>query len=851
MTKLEQLGSAGCPQPSRRRPRATLRLVRRALASASARAIGRALGLSSALVFGLLTAERVLPHVVERLTERAWNAELVPLVVWGHIAGDDEKVGVSQLIAFAGLMGVVAVVTAAYALVRTLAERVRILRWPARSADVLMPVLALVAATRESRFEGQLADACLGVSTAALAAWCGLQAPRASRVASDRADTTFALIAESAALGWGLWLTGPRELGVMLAVPAFAAVAAACWRAGNTRLRSDARRDALSGVPLLFLPLVGLLRSPSILWCIGAVALAGIARLALGRRGRPLLSARLPTWVIGVAAPSAFALIAWLPNRFRELPNENMSDHESFHLGWISSMTYGKFMYADAAFIYGPAREYLLAILARSMGSLTLEHVRLAHIAVNALGAALLLWAGWIVARRSAWLLALWCYLVVTRTPLFFFADYTAGLSFGWADLLRIGGGIAVVLAALRALERVGASRRSLAPLAALGGCAGVSLLYSQDAGIAAAAAVTLVLLLDPFLRRRELDLFARLARGGRTAGAFLLGAATLVGGFCAVYAACGRWRGLLDAVRATREAGSGVFGATVYPVSATDLGTAASLYADAGGFYGCRFDYVLPVGFLVLGVGAILAAIFYGRWTARTAQMAGLVLFSGAAFRYTLFRADMWHISGGAVPCYLVALGLIADACAFEVHVSPSRRGNLRPFVPVFVGMTLWAIYAQESANAGLGQRARRIASGEEIPSQGQPFSYPIARAGDERITDKTLHLVDYIREHTTPFDPIWVTMHFVGGSQLYFLAERRDATRYDIWSEVMTHYECDLALHDLKRDPPALILGPMWRDYTQEVTDYVDQNWRLERRIDGVEIRRFSPGAGPGSPQ
>ena len=135
MTKLEQLGSAGCPQPSRRRPRATLRLVRRALASASARAIGRALGLSSALVFGLLTAERVLPHVVERLTERAWNAELVPLVVWGHIAGDDEKVGVSQLIAFAGLMGVVAVVTAAYALVRTLAERVRILRWPARSAD--------------------------------------------------------------------------------------------------------------------------------------------------------------------------------------------------------------------------------------------------------------------------------------------------------------------------------------------------------------------------------------------------------------------------------------------------------------------------------------------------------------------------------------------------------------------------------------------------------------------------------------------------------------------------------------------------------------------------------------------
>jgi hypothetical protein len=65
------------------------------------------------------------------------------------------------------------------------------------------------------------------------------------------------------------------------------------------------------------------------------------------------------------------------------------------------------------------------------------------------------------------------------------------------------------------------------------------------------------------------------------------------------------------------------------------------------------------------------------------------------------------------------------------------------------------------------------------------------------------------------------------------------------------MTHYECDLALHDLKRDPPALILGPMWRDYTQEVTDYVDQNWRLERRIDGVEIRRFSPGAGPGSPQ
>ena len=43
-------------------------------------------------------------------------------------------------------------------------------------------------------------------------------------------------------------------------------------------------------------------------------------------------------------------------------------------------------MMADAGFTYGPAREYPLAATAWSLGGLTLEHVRLAHVFVNVAG---------------------------------------------------------------------------------------------------------------------------------------------------------------------------------------------------------------------------------------------------------------------------------------------------------------------------------------------------------------------------------------------------------------------------------------------------------------------------------
>ena len=62
--------------------------------------------------------------------------------------------------------------------------------------------------------------------------------------------------------------------------------------------------------------------------------------------------------------------------RFREIASINLWDHESIHLGWVNSITFGRFMMADAGFVYGPLREYLLTLLAWLGGKITLEHVR-------------------------------------------------------------------------------------------------------------------------------------------------------------------------------------------------------------------------------------------------------------------------------------------------------------------------------------------------------------------------------------------------------------------------------------------------------------------------------------------
>ena len=804
------------------------------------RQIGRALGLSAALILALLASARWVPRFVALVTPRLWNAKLASEVLWGRLEGADEKVGVSQFVAFVATMALVVAITASYAWLRTRAERMRPLRWPARVLDVAMAVVALVVTSRASAFEAKLAAAVLVVSTGTLLGYGGTA--HEARPSTESARTGFVLVAEAIALGWGLWLTGPRSLGLAVPYACLAALAAACIRAGAARTERDARRSALAGAPLLLLPLVGLARDPSLAWVFGASCASLVAWVALGRKNR-LLGTRSSDLLV-VAAATALTLLLWLPYRFREFPTEDNQKHEAQHLGWIASEAFGKFLFADAGFFYGPLREYMLGIVAWAFGGLTIDHVRLAHIALNAFGAALFLGAGWIVSGRRVWLFLLWCYLLLTRSPLRFFLAYTNNINFGWADVARPATAAVVVLGAIHALEHVDERRQSLRGLVAWGIATGAATLYSQDSGIAAIGAVFFALLGDALLRRRGLTLRARLQRGARTIGAFLAGVASLLGMFVAVYVAFGRGRRLLDAWHFLAEVGSGTFGASVYPLSPNDFRSSESLFGGTDIYHGPRFDYVLPLALLVLGAAAMVSAIVYRGWSARTTRVAGVFLFACALFRYSLYRADMWHITGGAIAAYLLGIALIADATSIRVRLGGVRR-SFSPTMVLFLGLSLYGILEQEDVG-GLSERARRIVSGEERASQGPRVVNALPRAGDARISPHTVALVDYVREHTSRAEPIWVVTDFMTGGEIYFLADRRNATRYDVWSEAITHREFRLALEDIERDPPILIVGHGWKEYSPEITDYVNQNWRLIDKVDGIDVRRYEPKVG-----
>jgi hypothetical protein len=264
----------------------------------------------------------------------------------------------------------------------------------------------------------------------------------------------------------------------------------------------------------------------------------------------------------------------------------------------------------------------------------------------------------------------------------------------------------------------------------------------------------------------------------------------------------------------------------------------------DAGQY---RFDYVIPIAILVVGASALVAMVAYAHWSARSTLLFGLFLFSCVVFRYAMVRTDEWHLSAGAQGSYLFLCALLSDAASLPTRVRVAKRTWRVPLVGLgFLLISLCAVRSVES-DRGLSIRVARIMSGSEFPSPSQPYRYPrLRRVGDEQVPAETLRLVSYILKHTKPSEPIWVVSDFLDGGELYFLAERRNSTPYDTWSEVLTTREAKILLDSLKNDPPILILGRGWQEYEPEITDYVDAHWKPETTLEDIDIRRYDPGTG-----
>ncbi len=603
---------------------------------------------------------------------------------------------------------------------------------------------------------------------------------------------------EGACLGVGLWFpvaqTFPAFMTVVMGAGATSAMLAAASLRPHTRWRL-----ATAGLPLLLLPLEGLRRNPTSLAVVCALAAATIL-WAVARDGR------INAWARNnaiVAALVALGSVFFLPWAFRDLFSADVGGHEGQHLGWINSMSFGKLMMADAGFTYGPIREYALAVIAWAAGGITLDHVRLAHVVVNLTGCTLIVFAMHRVAGKQVLVPFVGLLLAVTHSPLVSYVVYWASFAFGWGDVLR------PALATLAVVVTLGSRR-----LVWGGVLIGLAALYSHDFGVPALAAVLGGLGLE-FLARRVR--FRELLRSLR---AFGIGIAIAIVPLLAYYAVNGKLGAFFGGYAWTVRVFAGLpWGGTPHIVTFESVSSWHALVAPSrlennDGLLALE-DFVCPA-LVIAGFVHGLVAIVRRRLDRRAIVIIALSLFVAMALRHAFMLEDAEHMLSAQAPALVLFVAMAAGA-------SKLRFGT----VAVMILPAIWLATAATPINA----RLSRIASGKERPSTGAPYHYAdIPRAGDELVTDAHLVPVRWVRAHTKPTDPVYVTTGSINGGTEAFLTERRNPTSFDKSDEVVTEALRRRALEQLTHDPPALILGEDFGLLGEDTGHFIEKNYHSE---------------------
>jgi hypothetical protein len=624
---------------------------------------------------------------------------------------------------------------------------------------------------------------------------------------------TLALVciaSEAASLGVGGWLPYATPLPALL-LPAMLVPAAVAAHLAAFHASDGVRwRVVLAGMPSLLLPFVGLERNPTLRPTILAMT-AGIAVLAVLRR-RPAAAERAEAWA-GRHAPAfalpALLLVLVLPWHFRDLGMADLAGHEGQHLGWINSMTFGKMMMADAGFTYGPAREYILAALAWSMGGLTLEHIRLAHVVVNMVGLGCVFAAMRRVCAGQVHALLLGLGLIVTHSAIASFVVYTKSYSIGWADACRAG---LATLAVVVALTRPrGDARRGHRHLVGAGALAGLSVLYSHDFGIPAVIATLVGLASETFVRSESQPVRAR-ARGALRSMAFYGAAlAVVLASFVLVYAARGKARALLHGYQWTMQVSSGRVDfpgrSWKYGDSFDSLGALRRSVDKDDTYVAARaLDYVLGPGLVLFGLAHAVAALVLRRFVQRTTVILGLAVMGAALMHHAFLAADPWHMADASTPGLVLLVALGVGGRRLVVRWPGGR--------PVALGVgaaaLLPVLWLANGSARPINMRLARIASGEERPSTGPRYDYPdLPRVGDLGIGSEHLDPVRFIRAHSRPDDPVFCTTWMLGGGTEAFLSERRNPTSFDKPDEVVADPQREQRRAELQKEPPLLIVG------------------------------------------
>jgi hypothetical protein len=782
----------------------------------------RALALAGATMAGLLATRIFAPRVSAYVNARASLQRLSTEMTYR---------GQVRLGQFGVYLAALALGFGAAALWASIAPALRRRRSWERAADVVAILAPVgVAAVKSSGFALMVAGATLGGAILLAPQMGGTRAPRAT---SGPRLASFVVLAELLAACWALFLVlVPRGAGVALALP----VMALCVFAGRRMRRGRTALDALAGSPLLLLPLLAFSRAPSPWILVGAAAVVVAFRAWLGRaRG----TQALPPVLASVIAPTALASILMIPLGLRDLPSSNYGEHESFNLAWINSALHGKLLWADAGLVHGPLRDYLMLAILSPFG-VDFGHVRVAFVTVNVVGVALTMPVIWWLARRNAWLHALGAYLVLVQTPARTILWYRHMTSLGWADLTR------TALPALALFGAMGGSRAdepASGPRAfGFGLLMGVSLLYSQEFGICAALGVLFAASFDRLVRGTG-PASDRAKMALRAALPFSAGFLAPPLALFAIYSALGRGRLLLQtAYESVAFAASGVWSSLTFPIDEETITQPSFLFrefSDSTKRYDSAIVFLLPIAvYMTLGA-SLLARLALRRWTHRASTYLALFVFGITSYRLTVAAPDIYHLLSATLPAIFLLVGLSSDALEFRLW-SPGGRFGLAIGAAAVLVLALASLAIGEFS-AGITRRLAEVDSGEEKPASTQRHEHPdIPRAGDVFLPPATRAIVDYIRRETSPADPVFVCAGMFDGAEIYFLADRRNPSRFDTLSEIVNHARQAELLAALKRDPPELVIGGDTSFVGQEVAEYLQAGWQDAPSMGGYSVRR-----------
>ncbi|MDO8531346.1 MAG: hypothetical protein Q7T26_04130 [Dehalococcoidia bacterium] len=474
---------------------------------------------------------------------------------------------------------------------------------------------------------------------------------------------------------------------------------------------------------------------------------------------------------------------------------------QGMHLSWANTVLHGGVLYRDTHLLYGPLMEYPLAAAMSLVGASVLT-LRVFNFILNLIA---LVSIALMLRRVLRWRLLAYTgavLAIVIHFPLF------PGMQ---SAVFRTTPAVVAVFLCWLARER-----RARLLMTASGLLAGFALFYSQETGVAALAAIAVMLVANAWERRDP--------RASLTSAAWAaLGVAVVAIPVLAFLALNGALAAYVHNVVSFAGYRVSSYPGIPYPDLRAGLLEAADLLSRSvssgvfpphgvGRLALALADY-LPVALYMTVCASLAVRLVKRRFDTRDALKLGLVVLGVALFPYTLSLSAAWSIVGTLPPVTILAWIYMDDL--WPRRGAPGVMAARGLAVAALAGgLVLYGAYS--TASGPFAQQTilkLRAALGAPVPYQAwygeEAVQLTIPRAEGMWVTQKTRgeieSVVRFIRERTAPSEHIFV---FSYSPVYYFLTDRTSSTRFDFFLMPNTREDRRRVIADLERDKTRFVI-------------------------------------------